>query len=140
MSLFAKIMVIVNLILAVAFLAAAGTFLNATQSWKLKHNDIKTTLEARVADVEAQRDQQIADKESALTGKRAAETRAAEMQGKVETAQTSMTELHQLNENLRQNLETFGANQADMQSRLTELNTETVFSSAPKRRSSTAVF
>ena len=124
MSLFAKIMVIVNLILAVAFLAAAGTFLNATQSWKDKHDSAKSTLEARVADVEAQRDQQIKDKDAALSAKRSTETRAAELQGKVEVAQTSMTELHQLNENLRQNLETFGTNQADMQSRLTELSTE----------------
>jgi DNA repair exonuclease SbcCD ATPase subunit len=124
MSLFAKIMVIVNLILAVAFLAAAGTFLNATQSWKVKHDEVKTTLETRVADVEAQRDAQAKEKEAALAGKRSADTLKAEFQGKVETAQASMAELHQLNENLRQNLETFGTNQADMQSRLTELSTE----------------
>lgn len=37
MSMFAKIMVIVNLILAVVFLAAAGTLHSATENWKAKH-------------------------------------------------------------------------------------------------------
>ncbi len=124
MSLFAKIMVIVNLILAVAFLAAAGTFLNATQSWKDKHVKDTARLADEVSNVSAQRDAQQAEKDNALGAKRSAETRAAASDAKATTAGESMIELHQLNESLRQNLESLTTNQGDLQSRLGELNTQ----------------
>jgi len=124
MSLFAKIMVIVNLILAVAFLAAAGTFLNATQSWKGKHKTDTDVLGVQVKDVTAQRDAQQKDKDTALAAKRSAETRAAASDAKATTAGDSMIELHQLNESLRQNLEALTTNQGDLQSRNTELGTQ----------------
>jgi len=46
---FAKIMVVVNLILAVIFLAAAGTLHGAAESWKTRHESMKTNLEAQIA-------------------------------------------------------------------------------------------
>lgn len=61
MSMFAKIMVIVNLILAVVFLAAAGTLHSATESWKAKH----VSLEKAKAEMEAAKDKNIADREAA---------------------------------------------------------------------------
>ena len=54
MSMFAKIMVVVNFILAVAFLAAAGTLLGAAEDYKGKYEAYKKQAEA---DLKAKEDQ-----------------------------------------------------------------------------------
>ena len=49
MSTFAKVMVVVNLILAIAFLASAGTLHGAAESWKSKHDQVMTTKNEQIA-------------------------------------------------------------------------------------------
>ena len=54
MSLFAKIMVVVNFMLAVVFLASAGTFLGALDNYKSKYEAEKDGRAQQVGDLEAQ--------------------------------------------------------------------------------------
>lgn len=49
MSGIAKILVVVNLVLAVVFLGSASSYLGVKQSWKVKHDNVKKDLEEQVA-------------------------------------------------------------------------------------------
>lgn len=86
MSLFAKIMVVVNLVLAVVFLAAVGTLHGASESWKNKH---EATVKSK--------DKEIGDLKSNLQG---AEKRATDAEGLRESAnvraETANAQLKQL--------------------------------------------
>lgn len=54
MSTFAKIMVVVNFVLAIAFLAAAGTLHGAAESWKGRHAALEESKNATIAALEGQ--------------------------------------------------------------------------------------
>lgn len=115
MSLFAKIMVLVNLILAVMFLSAAGTFLGAT-------NDYKTKLEQAVADaardkqaLTAQKDQAQSDADSANERLGEVERENAGLSSALNTLQTSNAQLNDTVQSLQENLSTLTTAQADLQ-------------------------
>jgi SMC interacting uncharacterized protein involved in chromosome segregation len=121
MSLFAKIMVVVNLILAVVFLAAAGTFLNATESWKAKHGSAVALHATEKSDLEAQVAGQTSQKEQAQAASTAASTAKAEAEGKLKTLQDSNEALHGHNQNLEASLKTLADTQQDLQTKNSEL-------------------
>jgi chromosome segregation ATPase len=54
MSTFAKIMVVVNFVLAIAFLAAAGTLHGAAESWKSKHDVVLEAKNQQISALEGQ--------------------------------------------------------------------------------------
>lgn len=105
MSLFAKIMVVVNLILAVVFLSAAGTFLGAQENWKTQHSTLKTSLE----DTIAKKDDQIkaADARADALALNLAEMEKAKVAAETQLAsdQASMRNLNEANGQLREAIE-----------------------------------
>ncbi len=121
MSLFAKIMVVVNLILAVAFLAAAGTFLNATQSWKAKHDTVVETTTTSIADLKAQAENQQQQKDTALAAKGVAEGRANSAEDKLQMLQDSNATLNSHIAALESSQQTLANAQGDLQTKNSEL-------------------
>ena len=121
MSLFAKIMVVVNLILAVVFLASAGTVLNAMESWKAKHGRDTDALQMENADLAKQRDAQTAAKEKAQQASNAAETAKVAAEEKLNVLQNSNDAVMAQNVKLAEQLETLVATQQDLQTKNSEL-------------------
>ena len=122
MSMFAKIMVVVNFILAVAFLAAAGTLLGAAEDYKAK-------FEKR--DVDAKSDHDILNKQAEVASQRAADSegrfKTAEQQRAV--SESAMKQLKDNNEQalatiaqVKADLDKFANNQQDLQGKLGDLN------------------
>ena len=121
MSLFAKIMVVVNLILAVVFLASAGTVLNAMESWKAKHGRDTTELQASNADLESQRDAQASAKDRALSAQGASETAKVAAEAKLNVLQNSNDAVMAHNAKLEEQLQTLVNTQQDLQTKNSEL-------------------
>ena len=122
MSMFAKIMVVVNFILAVAFLAAAGTLLGAAEDYKGKYEAYKSAATQEKVDLNNQ-----------IT---AAQNKMAEVQGRFNDAdkaaksaesqlkqlQDSNSQLQEANRQTRASLDKLAGAQTDLQSRLADLN------------------
>lgn len=121
MSLFAKIMVVVNLILAVVFLSSAGTVLNAMESWKAKHGRDTQALTAERDDLARQRDSQIQQKETAIGAAAAAEQRATGAESKLDVLQNSADAVMAHNAKLEEQLQTLVNTQQDLQTKNSEL-------------------
>jgi peptidoglycan hydrolase CwlO-like protein len=117
-------MVIVNLVLAVIFLASAGTFLGAAESWKDKY----AAETARLAgDLEA-KDAQIGEWQGKHEGEM---KRGSEVDGENKRIQAMLVSLQKSNENLNAaltksqgNHETLATAQQDFQNKLNDLTTE----------------
>ncbi len=123
MSLFAKIMVVVNLILAVVFLAAAGTFLNATDSWRAKHKADTDRLESDKDDLQKQVEAAKAREGDANTRRESAETARAAAESRMNVLDASNEALNTQNQQLRASLDTLTATQQDLQTKNSELQT-----------------
>ena len=123
MSLFAKIMVVVNLILAVVFLAAAGTFLNATESWKAKHGSAVALHLTEKTDLIGQRDGRESQRDTAMQAQSAAEIAKAAAEAKLNVLQTSNQAVHEHNQKLEESLKTLTGTQQDLQTKNSELQT-----------------
>jgi len=122
MSMFAKIMVVVNFILAVAFLAAAGTLLGAAEDYKGKFESYKKSAEL---DQAALKDQVTAADNKAKEAQdrfNASEKQriAAESQGKV--LSDSNNQLSRANDETRGDLTKLSDAQKDLQAKLDQLN------------------
>jgi predicted RNase H-like nuclease (RuvC/YqgF family) len=121
MSLFAKIMVVVNLILAVVFLASAGTVLNAMESWKAKHGRDTTELQAEIGNLTRQRDAQTASKEEANGRANASELAKVAAEEKLNVLQNSNVAVMAHNTKLEEQLQTLVNTQQDLQTKNSEL-------------------
>jgi len=99
MNTFAKIMVVVNFVLAIAFLATAGTLHGATENWKAKDiadvakaeteaNNLREQVKARQADLDAAR------------------AEAASFRTDAESAKSQLKQLNEQNAMLARELET----------------------------------
>jgi len=122
MSMFAKIMVVVNFILAVAFLAAAGTLLGAAEDYKGKFESYKKSAEAEQA---ALKDQVTAatNKATEATGRfNSAEQTKASAEGQLHTLAESNSQLNTANTQTRADLDKLAAAQTDLQGKNTALN------------------
>jgi SMC interacting uncharacterized protein involved in chromosome segregation len=93
MSVIAKILIVLNLVLAVVFLGASATFLGQQESWKKKHDDIKTASEAEIADLKAQRDgaNRTARDQETLASQR--QEQIAEVQGILQAKESEYTQI-----------------------------------------------
>ena len=93
MSVVAKILIVLNLLLAVVFLGSAATFLGAQETWKKKHNDLKTETDASIAGLTADKaslQQKLRSTESDLS---TAQTSLADIESKWEAAQDNHAEV-----------------------------------------------
>lgn len=115
MSLFAKIMVLVNLILAVMFLSAAGTFLGATDNWKTKHEQAVASATQEREALTAQKNQAQSDADSANERLGEVERENAGLSSALNTLQTSNEQLNGTVQSLQENLATLTTAQADLQ-------------------------
>ncbi len=80
MSMVAKILIVLNLILAVAVMGAAGAYLQSAENWKKQHDDNEArfkgeiaTLNDRITKSEAARDEAARGKAAAVTAQAQAE-------------------------------------------------------------------
>jgi chromosome segregation ATPase len=124
MSMFAKIMVVVNFILAVAFLAAAGTLLGAAEDYKSKYEKYKTEAEKQQADLTSQ--VTAADNTAKANQNKFVDTdklrTAAEAQLKV--LSDSNAQLNATIAQLKASYDKLAAAQTDLQTRLASLNSD----------------
>ena len=88
MSMFAKIMVVVNLILAVIFLAAAGTLHGAAESWKARHEKLAEAAKKEKGDLEAV----VKQKESDVSAAREAQKSSSDRAIAAEAVQKNLNE------------------------------------------------
>ncbi len=124
MSLFAKIMVVVNLIFAVMFLAAAGTFLGAADNWKQKHSTDTADLQSQVDDLKGQV-KTADDNITQLKSQNASMGEAkADAESKLTVLQASNQTLKANADNVQASLDTLTAAQTDLQNKLSEQQTE----------------
>lgn len=93
MSVIAKILIVLNLIFAVVFLGASATFLGQQESWKQKHDALKTATTAEIADLTAQRDgmQRTARDQETLASQRQAQI--TELQGIAQAKEADYTQI-----------------------------------------------
>jgi septal ring factor EnvC (AmiA/AmiB activator) len=122
MSLFAKIMVVVNLLLAVAFLAAAGTLLGAAEDYKAKYIGLDTQSKDQIAAL----NKQVDERESKL---KEAANRFADSERQRVVAESNLKNLSGQNEQLagansqlRTDYDKLAAAQVDLQTKLSDLN------------------
>jgi len=122
MSMFAKIMVVVNFILAVAFLAAAGTLLGAAEDYKGKYEAYKKQA---VDDLKAKEDQVAAADNTA----KANQQKFVEADKGRVSAESQLKVLSESNQNLasafaqlKSAYDKLADAQKDMQGRLASLN------------------
>lgn len=121
MSLFAKIMVVVNFILAVAFLGAAGTLLGATESWKAQYNRVTNNLNEEIATLDAQVKARQDDLARINEQIAAARSRADTSEAQLKQLQDNNRDLNARNQELQQIVERMTTSQADLQATNKEL-------------------
>jgi hypothetical protein len=108
MSLFAKIMVVLNFILAVVFLASAGTFLGAMDNWKQQHANLKSSTDTTIKE----KDGTISSLDGQLAQMRQAKEAAEKSKALAEQAQASLQESN----------ETLNRNNAELRGSLKQLS------------------
>jgi chromosome segregation ATPase len=93
MSVIAKILIVLNLVLAVVFLGASATFLGQQESFKKKYDDLKIASAAEIDDLKAARDGALrtARDQETLAGQRQAEI--TELQGIAQAKEADYTQI-----------------------------------------------
>lgn len=124
MSMFAKIMVVVNFILAVAFLAAAGTLLGAAEDYKAKFQKSQDEAAQTKKDLEGQVEaaRNTANQNQQKFTAADAERMAKDSQLKV--VSDSNQQLKEAQAQLRSSYDKLGDAQKDLQTRLASLNSD----------------
>lgn len=120
MSMVAKILIVLNLVLAVAVMGAAGAYLNSAENWKRQYNESKASMEKEIAELrdrnsktQSSLDEANRKAASAITAKDTAEVAAkqaadmnAVLQKKLDdlvvSNQTGVTKLTDLETGLKQ--------------------------------------
>jgi len=115
MSTFAKIMVVVNFVLAFAFLAAAGTLHGAAESWKDKHTSDSKRLNEDINNLQAQ----LKAKQSELD---MARSEAGSARTEAESAKSSLKQMNDSNAALMRELETKNGQIAKLEAAITDLS------------------
>jgi uncharacterized phage infection (PIP) family protein YhgE len=95
MSVVAKILIVINLLLAVAFLAASATFLGAKTHWKHKHEVDTARLEEEVKELNAEKARlqgNLADQERIAEREK---TKADEKEGQIAKLQANYDQVDQ---------------------------------------------
>lgn len=105
MSLFAKIMVVVNLILAVVFLSAAGTFLGAMNDYKKESESVQAELAREKETSKTQIDQRDGQIRELGVQLRQLEVAKATAETGQASAQESMKNLNEKNAQLQESVE-----------------------------------
>lgn len=122
MSLFAKIMVVVNFILAVVFLAASGTLLGAAEDYKAKYEGAKNEWKDESDKLKAQ----VTDRDTKLSAaqKNYGDLQAAkaDVDARLKVLQDSNTQVNAANTQLRADYDKLAAAQTDLQGKLADLN------------------
>lgn len=95
MNTVAKILIVINLILAGAFLASASNFLGQEDHWKKKHEADTKELQTKIDDVQAALDKQVTANAQLMTQSQA-------LQKDIGTAQERVTQLETQNDMLNE--------------------------------------
>jgi peptidoglycan hydrolase CwlO-like protein len=114
MSLFAKIMVIVNLVLAVMFLAAAGTLHGAAESYKKQFTTVKASSEAEISKLNSQISTKDKEIENKGAEQKASELRATAAEATQKTLNEGNAALMSENHRLRAEMEKLQASLGDL--------------------------
>lgn len=122
MSLFAKIMVVVNLVLAVVFLAAVGTLHGASESWKKKHDDKTAELSGKISNLESQVKARDGELTTARSNVEASNTKAAAAEAVQKQLQDSNAALSAENANHKGEKEKLLANVGELTKTVGDLN------------------
>lgn len=120
MSLFAKIMVVVNFILAVAFLSAAGTLLGAAEDYKGKFEDTQKKMEKETAALTSQVTAEQNKTKDATARQAEADKARAAAEASLKTLSSTNDQLAVALQALKGDYEKLAAAQVDLQSKNSE--------------------
>lgn len=122
MSLFAKIMVVVNFILAVVFLAASGTLLGAAEDYKAKYEGATKEWKADKDSLNAQIDAERAKNTSMAKNMGDLQAQKAAAEAVQHNLEASNQQLNSANNQMRADLDKLTSAQTDLNSKLADLN------------------
>jgi hypothetical protein len=114
MSMVAKILVVLNLFLAVAVMGAAGAYMNASQRWKTDHETLKEQMNAEITALKGQVQKAEASREEAVTARGAAERAHA-------AVSSANEELQKNADVLKSRLAEYGASLAGIDGKIRDL-------------------
>ena len=105
MSMVAKILIVLNLVLAVAVMGAAGAYLNSAENWKRQYNESKASMEKEIAELrdrnsktQSSLDEANRKAASAITAKDTAEVAAKQAADQNAVLQKKLDDLIQANQ------------------------------------------
>jgi hypothetical protein len=118
MSMVAKILIVLNLILAVAVMGAAGAYLQSAENWKKSHEDLDAKFKTEIT----ARDERLSKQQTALDEATRAKSTALQLQAAAEASNRTLTDNQaQLNKQLNDlngSYTTISANLKDLQGNL----------------------
>ncbi|MHC4922932.1 MAG: hypothetical protein ACYTG4_02500 [Planctomycetota bacterium] len=114
----AKILVVLNLFLAVFVLGAAGAYVNSAENWKAQHASVKETLSQDKEELQSNLDRERASREEAQAAKEEALRKAAEYKTAADTASASNELLQRKLADLAGTLETNTQKLTDLEANL----------------------
>ncbi|HEU4393928.1 MAG TPA: hypothetical protein VFS92_00060 [Planctomycetota bacterium] len=105
MSMVAKILIVLNLVLAVAVMGAAGAYLNSAENWKRQYNESKASMEKEIAELrdrnaktQSSLDEANRTRAAAITAKDTAEVAAKQAADQNSVLQKKLDDLIQANQ------------------------------------------
>ena len=93
MSVVAKILIVLNLILAVVFLGSAATFLGAKETWKKQYDDLKVKTDGDIATLTTQRDKLQGDLRNTEISLGQLTNQLTDVEGKYKAKETDYAEI-----------------------------------------------
>jgi len=116
MSMVAKILIVLNLILAVAVMGAAGAYLNSAENWKKQYRDTKDRLEKEIVELRDRNTKTQSSLDEANRGKAAAITAK-------DTAEVAMKQAADANAVLQKKLDDLVASNQTTAAKMADLET-----------------
>jgi len=116
MSMVAKILIVLNLILAVAVMGAAGAYLNSAENWKKQYGDTKDRLEKEIVELRDRNTKTQSSLDEANRGKAAAITAK-------DTAEVAMKQAADANAVLQKKLDVLVASNQTTAAKMADLET-----------------
>jgi predicted nuclease with TOPRIM domain len=121
MSVIAKILIVVNLLLAVVFLGAAATFLGQQESWKKKHDDLQARTSSEIKDLNENLNNTRKDKTEYENKAQQAEAKYNELQNRFDQKETDYQQIAKKHDELLASYNKLSDTYKDLQAQNTQL-------------------
>lgn len=124
MSVVAKILVVINLLLAFVFLGAASTFLGEKETWKIRHETDTAALRAQIDVLNTNLKKAVDDKNAQRDLAGTFQVQNTELTGKLEARETELTNISETHDKLLANYDRLSRTATDLQQTIDQLNSD----------------